>query len=165
MAKRKTEFSFKARLAEVQEGLISTVIYIPTPLMKELPRSRVRVKGSMNGAPFALAVQYRKNAPSFFIVSKPLRKAAGANPGDFVLVKFHLVSDKVDLPAELEALLEQDSEGKKAWLKLTPGYQRSLCHYITSVKNVDSRISRALFLVNKAKQLAYKQESAMKEKK
>ena len=49
------------------------------------------------------------------------------------------------------AVLSQDGEGKDAWDKLTTGYQRSLIHYVTSVKNVDSRIKRALDLVNRAK--------------
>ena len=49
------------------------------------------------------------------------------------------------------AVLSQDDAGKEAWDKLTTGYQRSLIHYITSVKNVDSRIKRALDLINRAK--------------
>jgi hypothetical protein len=142
---------FKAPLEEVDAALISTVIYIPTAVMKKLPQHRVRVKGTMNGAPFALAVQYRKSGKSFFIVSKPLRKAAEIRPGSVVDVQFRIVSDKVDIPEELEAVLAQDDDGMKGWNLLTPGLQRGLCHYVNSVKNVDSRISRALYLVNKVK--------------
>ena len=39
----------------------------------------------------------------------------------------------------------------KAWEELTTGYQRSLIHYITSVKNVDSRIKRSIELLERAK--------------
>jgi hypothetical protein len=35
------------------------------------------------------------------------------------------------------------------------GLQRSLVHYINSSKNVDVRIERALFLINKVKSGAY----------
>ncbi len=59
------------------------------------------------------------------------------------------------MPEELEAVLEQDDAGMQAWKSLTPGLQRSLIHYITSVKNVDSRINRAMFLIEKAKTGAY----------
>lgn len=164
MVKSETYFNFQAPLAKVESTLISTVIYIPQSIIKELPQSRVRVKGTMNSAPFALAVQYRKSGNSFFIVSKPLRKAAGIREGDSVKVKFRIVSDKVELPEELKAVLAQDDEGMRAWKKITPGHQRSLCHYINGVKNVDSRITRALFLVNKAKQGAYSKPASKKSK-
>lgn len=109
----------------------------------------------MNNAPFSLAVQYRKHGSSFFIVSAPLRKAAKIKVGDPVHVKFSIVSDKVEAPEELLAVLEQDEEGLHMWKALTPGMQRSLCHYVNGVKNTDSRISRALLLINKMKQGAY----------
>jgi hypothetical protein len=163
MSKATAQFSFNARLDEVEGAFISTVIYIPPAVMKNLPQSRVRVKGTMNTAPFALAVQYRKSGKSFFIVSKSLRKAAGIKTGDIVSVKFKIVSDKVDVPAEMEAVLSQDDDGRKMWNEITPGLQRSLCLYINSVKNVDSRITRALFLINKVKQGAYTNRGKQKQ--
>lgn len=124
--------------------------------MKELPPGRHRTKGTMNEAPFSLAIQYRKNGPSFFMVSASLRRAAKIKVGDLVNVSFTIVDpDKVELPEELEAVLEQDPEGATVWESFTPGVQRSLAHYVFSVKNVESRIKRALFLVDKAKQGAY----------
>lgn len=77
-------------------------------------------------------------------------------------VKFSIVSDKVEIPQELQAVLEQDPEGMKVWQSITPGLQRGLCHYVNAVKNVDSRITRAIFLVNKAKQGAYSKPSKKK---
>ena len=72
--------------------------------------------------------------------------------GDIVKVNFKIVdADKLDVPEELEAVLSQDDDARKAWQKLTTGYRRSLIHYVTSVKNVDSRIKRALDLLNRAK--------------
>jgi hypothetical protein len=149
-------FKFIAPLSEITELLVHTVVYIPESVMKKLPQKRVRVKGTMNDTQFSLAVQYRKSGLSFFMVSAPLRRAAKIKPGSQVRVEFSLVdSDKVDLPEELEAVLAQDDDGMNAWKKLTPGLQRSLAHYVFSVKNVDSRIKRALFLVEKVKQGAY----------
>jgi hypothetical protein len=148
-------FKFTAPLEHIETMFISTVIYIPGSIMKQLPKSRVRVKGKINGAPFALAVQYRKEGESFFIISKPLRKAAHIEAGQKATVEFTLVSDKVEIPEEMLAVLAQDDEGSKKWKQLTPGLQRSLCHYVTGVKNIDSRIKRALFLINKVKQGGY----------
>lgn len=106
----------------------------------------------MNGAPFNLGVQHLKDGSRYFSIGGPLRKAAKIKAGDNVLVKFRIVDpDKLDIPEELEAVLAQDDEGRKVWNELTTGYQRSLIHYITSVKNVDSRIKRAMDLLNRAK--------------
>jgi hypothetical protein len=149
------KFKFTAPLSEITELLVHTVIYIPDSILRKLPQKRVRVKGSMNGVPFALAVQYRKAGNSFFMVSAPLRRAAKIKPGSQVNVEFSLVDpEKVDLPEEFEAVLAQDDDGLKEWNKLTPGRQRSLAHYVFSVKNVDSRIKRALFLIEKVKREA-----------
>jgi uncharacterized protein YdeI (YjbR/CyaY-like superfamily) len=85
-----------------------------------------------------------------------MRKSAKIKPGDKVKVSFHLVDpDKLELPEEMEAVLAQDEAGAKLWNKLTVGLQRSLVHYINSTKNVDLRIERALFLINKVKSGVY----------
>ncbi|MBT1703899.1 YdeI/OmpD-associated family protein [Chryseosolibacter indicus] len=154
---------FTAPLEEVDRALIKTVVFIPAQIIKSLSPGRHRVKGTMNGAPFALAIQYRKEGNSFFVVSSALAKAAKVKPGMPVKVKFHLVDpDKVDVPEELEAVLAQDDQGKKAWDQITTGLQRSLIIYINGVKNVDSRIKRALFIINKAKAGEYSKEAIKK---
>ena len=145
-------FRFETRLSEIDGVFLKTAIYLPEAIIKGLPAGRVRVKGLCNGAPFALAVLHLKDGSRYFAVSAALRKAAGVRVGDPVNVSFTLVDpDKLEIPEELGAVLEQDDDARKAWDKLTPGYRRSLVHYITSVKNVDSRIKRSLDLLNRAK--------------
>jgi hypothetical protein len=152
MAKSKSSFSFSSRLGTIEGTLIHTVIYLPEDIVKELPEGRVRAKGTINGIPFALAPQYVKDGSRYFAVGAPLRKAIKIREGDPVKVIFKLVDPNiVDVPEELEAVLAQDDKAMKVWEGLTPGYQRSLIHYITSVKNVDSRIKRSLELMEKAK--------------
>jgi uncharacterized protein YdeI (YjbR/CyaY-like superfamily) len=125
---------------------------LPEEIIEQLPKGRVRVKGTFNGAPFSLAVQHLKDGKYYFSVSAPLRKAARIKPGEKGEVTFKIVDpDKIEIPEELEAVLAQDDLAMKAWKKLTTGYQRSLIHYVTSVKNVDSRIKRSLQLMEKAK--------------
>lgn len=148
----KKDFHFRSKLSPFKGTFLNTVVYLPESIVKVLPKSRVRVRGTINGAPFALAPQYKKDGSRFFSVSAALRKAAKIKEGDSVEVKFRLVDPEiVDIPEELEAVLEQDDEAKKVWNTFTKGMQRSLIHYITSVKNVDSRIKRSLELVQKAK--------------
>jgi len=125
---------------------------LPDHIIKKLPAGRVRVEGKLNRVPFALAVQHQKDGSRYFAVSASLRKAAAINVGDKVKVVFQIVdADKLDVPEELEAVLTQDDDARKAWDKLPRGYQRGLIHYITSVKNVDSRIRRSIDIMTRAK--------------
>lgn len=159
---KKQSFSFETRLTEYKDMLVSTVVEIPGDILKKLPAGRVRVEGTLNQVVFNLAIQSKKNGPKYLSVSQAMRKSAKVKPGDKVTVSFVTVdSDKLDLPEEMEAVLAQDDEGAKKWKKLTVGLQRSLVHYINSSKNIDVRIERALFLINKVKSGAY--DNRMKE--
>jgi hypothetical protein len=148
----KSAFTFLGTLLEIEGNYIAHGIYLPHELISQLPAKRLRAKGTINGVPFALAVQYRKSGERFFMISKKLVKDAQLKLGARAEVKFTLVNpDIVDVPEELEAVLEQDAEAKKVWLTFTKGLQRSLIHYVTSAKNVDVRIKRSLELIDKAK--------------
>ncbi len=152
MGLRKTTFRFSAPLSPIKAVFLNSAIFLPEKVIAQLPEGRVRVKGTFNGAPFALAVQHLKDGSRYFSVSAHLRKAAGVEIGDKVDVSFRLVDrDKVDIPQELKAVLVQDQKAMEVWKSLTPGYQRSLILYVTSVKNIDSRIDRALRLMERAK--------------
>lgn len=145
-------FSFSGKLEPADGVLAQAAVFLPKEVIKELPKGRVRAKGTFNQAAFALGVQYKKDGARFFVVSHVLRKAAGIRMGDRVEVKFKLVDpEKVDLPEELEAVLTQDDEGLKAWNTIKPGLQRGIIHFITSTKNIDLRIKRAIQLVDRAK--------------
>lgn len=153
-------YKFAARITRIDAMFMQYILVLPEDIIEQIAeenkgkKNRIRVEGTMNGVPFALAVQSLKTGEKHFSVSAPLRKAAKIQASVPVEVEFHLVDpEKLIIPEELIAVLEEDPEGKIAFEKLTTGYKRSLIHYITSVKNVDSRIKRAIELVNKAKYL------------
>lgn len=86
------------------------------------------------------------------MVSKVLARRAKVKPGDLVDIEFALADPSVvEVPEELQAVLDQDDEGRTVWNSITPGLQRSLCYYVKSVRNVDSRIKRALDIIHKVK--------------
>lgn len=152
MSDKKSKFEFDTKLSSIDGLFIKTAILLPKEIIRKLPAGRIRVKGFCNNAPFALAVLHLKDGTRYFSVSSHLRKAAGVAVGDHVNVRFTIVDpDKLDVPEELDAVLALDDQARKAWDELTTGYQRSLIHYITSVKNVDSRIKRSLELLDRAK--------------
>lgn len=152
MTVQKTQFTFRTVLAEIDGLLVKTVVFLPDDVIRKLPGGRVRVKGTLNGADFALAAQNRKDGSRYFSVSASLRKAGKMKIGSPVDVAFRIIDpDELEVPEELDAVLRQDGDASAAWEKLTTGYRRSLIHYVTSVKNVDSRIKRSIELLEKAK--------------
>lgn len=152
MAKEKV-YAFETRLKTVHGSFTHTIIVVPDKIIAALPvKGRVRTKGTMNKTPFALAIQHKKDGSRFLMVSGQLRREAKLGSGDPVKVKFWLVDpDIVDVPEELQAVLDQDQDALKIWKSFTPGWQRGLAHYVNSVKNIDSRIKRAIEIMEKAK--------------
>lgn len=59
----------------------------------------------------------------------------------------------MEVPEELEALLEQDDEGARRFEMLTPGKQRYIIHYVSQVKSSQKKIDRAIILINNLKTL------------
>lgn len=53
------------------------------------------------------------------------------------------------MPEELEEVLAQDDRAKSYFDSLTAGKKRSLIHWVSSVKNADKRIERALAIAEK----------------
>jgi hypothetical protein len=148
----KNEFQFSGKLVELKGTFSYAAVLVPKTLLSQMPEGRLRVKGQLNHVPIDLAIQYRVSGPRFIMVSKLLARKAHVKIGDAVTVSFKLTNPKkVEIPEELAAVLAQDEESLAAWKKLTPGLQRSLCYYVNSVKNVDSRIKRSFEMVNKIK--------------
>ncbi|MFY8109268.1 MAG: YdeI/OmpD-associated family protein [Bacteroidia bacterium] len=146
-------YRFQGILKILDSNPSYTMVSIPSEIISELPESgRLRTLGKMNGAEFSLAIQGRKNGNGFFMVGSALRRAAKITTGDPVEIEFSLTDpDFLELPEELKEVMEQDEEAGKIFFGMTVGMQRSLAHYVSSVKNTDSRIKRAMELAYKMK--------------
>jgi len=149
---KRIEFEFTSVLSQFSTTYRTAMLIIPLEVVRALPKTgRIRTEGTMNGAPFALAVLRQKTGERYFVVSAALRSAAGIKTGDTVRVKFHCVDlDRLIIPEELQALLDVDPEMQAKWVSFTVGRQRGLVHYVTSVKSQDARIKRALDLMRRA---------------
>jgi hypothetical protein len=167
LKKSKNTFTFLAPLATIEGNYVEHGIFLPSELVAQLPAKRLRVKGTINGVAFALAIQYRKSGDRFFMINKKLVKEASLKLGSKAQVNFRLVDpDLVEVPEELEAVLEQDELASSVWATFPNGLRRSLIHYVTSAKSIDVRIKRSLELMEKAKLgLLYIQHSKKKIKK
>ncbi|MFY8022330.1 MAG: YdeI/OmpD-associated family protein [Bacteroidia bacterium] len=147
------KFQFKGILEILDSNPSYSMVSIPSDIISTLPeKGRLRTIGTLNGAPFSLAIHGRKNGSGFFMIGSALKKTAKITKGDVVEISFSLTDpDFLELPEELQEVMAQDEEASKIFFGMTVGMQRSLAHYVSSVRNTDSRIKRALELAYKMK--------------
>lgn len=149
------EFRFTAPV--ISTGDIQFVQhYLPVPLeiADELQSRGIRrLVGTLNGQPFNLALRGRHDGERYLVLSRQTLRSLKARAGDPVTAIFRPdpTPDQVELPEELAEVLHQEPEAAQRFFAMTPGRQRSLVHYVTTAKRVDTRITRALDLANKLK--------------
>ena len=86
----------------------------------------------------------------FILMNKTVRNNLGLNTGD--KVKLHLEKDRseygMQMPDEMLAVMDQDEAGAQFFKALTMGKQRSLIYLVNKVKNTNSRINKALAIMD-----------------
>ena len=150
--REKKIFIFSGKLESVQFNLTTTAVLIPHRMSVDFPKGRLKVIGLMNGAPFSLPIQYRKQTGRFFPVSAALRQSARVNVGDTVNICFRLIDeDRVEFPEVLENVVEGYDKSDKTWNKSINGGKRFLESYLSSAKQMDSRLKKSIEVVQKSK--------------
>lgn len=86
-------------------------------------------------------------------VNAAVRKKLGLSEGDTVRVVLEPDTSKygAPMPEELAEVLNQDEDGSRLFHSLTPGKQRSLIYWVSSVKNIDDRIRLSLIAMEHLK--------------
>ena len=82
----------------------------------------------------------------FILLNRKRSEELNLIEGDFITISIEKDHSKygMPLPEELEAILEEDTQFESHFEKLTQGKQRNLIYIINSVKNPESRLSKAL---------------------
>jgi len=90
---------------------------------------------------------------AYISINQKRMKQLGVEVGDTVSVKLEKDESEygVEVPEELTELLAQDDEGFERFKALVPGKQRYILNYITSVKDSQKRIERAIMLITNLK--------------
>ncbi len=86
-------------------------------------------------------------------LGKYAREKAGILPGEKVKVSIRKDDTEygMEMPLELEEVLGTDSEGLTAFQKLTPGRKRTALYFISKAKMEETRIQRAILIVENIK--------------
>jgi uncharacterized protein YdeI (YjbR/CyaY-like superfamily) len=87
------------------------------------------------------------------MVGKATKKKLGLEVGEELLLEFEKDESefKMDVCDELLEVLSTDEEGQAYFNALTDGRKRSIIHYINKAKQSNTRINRALKIVEKLK--------------
>jgi hypothetical protein len=126
---------------------------------------RVRLLCTINKIDtFHCGLQSLGNGKGYIMLNK--KRIKSLNLKDNEKVELILEPDNSDfgmeMPNELEELLNQDDIGKARFLMLTPGKQRNIIHFISSVKSQHLRIERAINLIENLKRIPKGKETFRK---
>ncbi|HMQ06513.1 MAG TPA: YdeI/OmpD-associated family protein [Saprospiraceae bacterium] len=130
-------------------------IEIPVEVQNQLQlKHRDRLVVSFpGGGHIHCAAQRYQDGPLTIYLGKHFRKQAGIQPG--IPVRIQICRDNSEygmaVPEELEEVFATDPEGLQAFLELTPGKKRSALYFVSKAKMQETRIQRALLVVENIK--------------
>lgn len=86
----------------------------------------------------------------FILINKSIRSKYGINTGDKIAVQLEKDRSEygMEMPEEMLVVMDQDESGTQYFKSLTMGKQRSLLYIVNKVKNSDSRINKALAIMD-----------------
>ncbi|MEL6356425.1 MAG: YdeI/OmpD-associated family protein [Bacteroidota bacterium] len=134
-------------LRQLDSAVYYQAFYVPATTVAELVEGERRVICCINGGyEWHAALMHDGKGDYFINVSKEVRKATGIEKGDEVVITLRKDESKygMPLPTELAELCEIDPEAKEVFHQLTRGKQRNLLHVIGKPKNSETRIKKAV---------------------
>ena len=114
---------------------------------KGIKRVRVRAYHEGKTLDFHAALQQRKGV-YIMTFGKRYQKELGLYPTDYFDIQIFEDDSKygVEMPEELQAVLNSDLEALKVFENFTDGKKRSIIYYILRFKNSQTRINKALII-------------------
>lgn len=102
---------------------------------------------------FQCALMPRGDGGFFININKKIRDKLKLKVGMQVQASLRKDESKYGLPMpeELDELLKQDAEGDRLFHALTPGKQRTLLYIVGNAKKSDTRITRAIIVIEHLK--------------
>ncbi len=118
------------------------------PFIKE-GLKRVRVVANFEGRSISFHAAIQRYQERYVITfGKRYQKELGVFPNDYFQIQFIEDTSRygVDMPEELEAVLEGDMEAMEIFSSFTEGKIRSIIYVISRYKNVQTRVDKSLIL-------------------
>jgi uncharacterized protein YdeI (YjbR/CyaY-like superfamily) len=137
---------FRAVLERIQSNLGWTIIRIPFDVARTWgKRSRLRVKGDINGFAFRTSLFPARGGGHILLVNKQMQKGGDVWLG--MAARFKLEPDLDEriavIPAELNKFLKEDAHLRRWFDKLNYSTRSEIGKWIVQVKSADARVRRA----------------------
>ena len=137
------------------QGMHSTVIpdSVAEPFINA-GHKRVKVRASFDGKTLELHAALNRYKGQYTIMfSKKNQKELGVFPNDYFTMQLFEDTSKygVDVPKELEAVLQSDYDAYQIFESFTKGKQRGIIYAIARYKNPQTRIDKSLLLCENLK--------------
>ncbi|WP_018128084.1 YdeI/OmpD-associated family protein [Balneola vulgaris] len=129
-------------------------ITVPSDQVKAIGGIGTRLICRVNdNPPFQCGLVALGGGAAYISLNKARLKSFGLTLGNEVQVHLELDQSKygLEVPEELQALLEQDEEGAKLFDTLTDGQQRYIIYYVSQVKSSALKIDRAIMMIRNLK--------------
>jgi uncharacterized protein YdeI (YjbR/CyaY-like superfamily) len=137
--------SFRATLERLDSNLGWVIARIPFDVKQTWGRSRVKVRGEINGFPFRTSLFAKKDGSHFLLVNKKMQKGGRVLLGS--TAEFRLAIDneprEVSTPTELSAIFKQSRSLSKWFDALSYSYRSEISKWISQPKSANSRKRRA----------------------
>ncbi len=148
---------FKSHIARLEMLMGANYILIPPVILNQLGGAgKGRYICTVNNKlQFQCGIMPLKKGSGYITINKKRLAEASLKTGDKVEITLELDNSKygMKMPDELSELLKQDKEADQRFHALTPGKQRTIIYYILNVKRSQSRIDRAIMMMNNLKSL------------
>lgn len=154
------KYFFEAKLDHEESSLYwSYRIYIPLNIYEKIREECIkgnekRVFIEINELAYYQGSMASDGKGNYYVlVNKENRKLAKLDQLNAAKICLYADHSKygIALPVEMETLLEQDEEGSILFHELTKGKQRSLLHQISSTKAEQTRIMKAITILEHLK--------------
>jgi bacteriocin resistance YdeI/OmpD-like protein/uncharacterized protein DUF1905 len=122
-----------------------TLLKLPKSASAKLPsRGMTMVEGTVNEYRFQTALEPDGKGSHWFRLDKAMRKAAGADAGDTVLLAIEPVKEwpEPDVPADLKNALAAAQQAHTLWMEITPAARWDWIRWIRSTKQSETRRRR-----------------------
>ncbi len=140
-----------AKFSKRDSRVYSLHLPIPEDVAKEfINKNNKRVRCELNNQETITTGLMAYKDYWYLLINQELQKKLQIQIGDEVAVLMSLEASKygVDMPEELQAALDQDPLAMEFFDLLTPGKQRNLIYLVNKVKNTNSRINKALAIID-----------------
>jgi hypothetical protein len=139
------EFNFTAILKRPEGIGTWTYLDIPVEVMTNFgSKGQVKVRGTINSHPFRGSAMPHGDGSHYLVVNQAIRDAIDATLGDLVQVAIQEDQEerKVNLPKDLKAALQTNSQVALIFNQLSYSHQKQYVEWIESAKKAETRLTR-----------------------